>query len=61
MAVDSKHLVNAGVALAIIGFAAWATSVLLTAPTPSASTVEIRPLSFSVENPDHASPADSAK
>ena len=43
MTVDSRNLVGAGLALAIIGLAAWGSSVLL-APKPELKgTVEIRP------------------
>jgi hypothetical protein len=49
MTVDSRNLVGAGLALAIIGLAAWGSSVLL-APQPELKgTVEIRPLIFSVD------------
>ncbi len=49
MTVDSRNLVGAGLALAIIGLAAWGSSVLL-APKPELKgTVEIRPLIFSVD------------
>ena len=46
MTVDSRNLVGAGLALAIIGLAAWGSSVLL-APKPELKgTVEVRPLVF---------------
>jgi hypothetical protein len=49
MTVDSRNLVGAGLALAIIGLAAWGSSVLL-APKPELKgTVEVRPLLFSVD------------
>lgn len=49
MTVDSRNLVGAGLALAIIGLAAWGSSVLL-APKPEVhGTVEVRPLIFSVD------------
>ena len=56
MTVDSRNLVGAGLALAIIGLAAWGSSVLL-APKPELKgTIEVRPLVFSVdEKPSTAS------
>ena len=49
MTVDSRNLVGAGLALAIIGLAAWGSSVLLAPKTEMKGTVEIRPLIFSVD------------
>ncbi|HTE41131.1 MAG TPA: hypothetical protein VK629_09880 [Steroidobacteraceae bacterium] len=51
MTIDSRNLVGAGLALAIVGLAAWGSSVLF---TPSqherTGTVEVRPLIFSVDD-----------
>ncbi len=49
MTVDSRNLVGAGLALAIIGLAAWGSSVLLSPQAEVKGTVEIRPLIFSVD------------
>ena len=49
MTVDSRNLVGAGLALAIIGLAAWGSSVLLAPKQELKGTVEIRPLIFSVD------------
>ena len=46
MTIDSRNLVGAGLALAIVGLAAWGSSVLL-APAERTGTVEVRPLIFS--------------
>jgi hypothetical protein len=56
MTVDSRNLVGAGLALAIIGLAAWGSSVLLAPKSELRGTVEVRPLVFSVdEKPSVAS------
>ena len=61
MTIDSKNLVGAGLALAIVGLAAWGSSVLFNQPHERVGTVEVRPLIFSVDNTDHAPPADTSK
>ena len=48
MTIDSRNLVGAGLALAIIGLAAWGSSVLLKGPERN-GVVEVRPLIFSVD------------
>ena len=60
MTVDSRNLVGAGLALAIVGLAAWGSSVLLSPSHDRIGTVEVRPLVFSVDGPA-AAPSDSAK
>jgi hypothetical protein len=49
MTIDSRNLVGAGLALAIVGLAAWGSSVLLTPAHERTGTVEVRPLLFSVD------------
>ena len=49
MTIDSRNLVGAGLALAIVGLAAWGSSVLMNPPHERTGTVEVRPLIFSVE------------
>jgi hypothetical protein len=49
MTVDSRNLVGAGLALAIIGLAAWGSSVLLSPQPELKGTVEVRPLVFSAD------------
>lgn len=49
MTVDSRNLVGAGLALAIIGLAAWGSSALLTPKSELKGTVEVRPLVFSTD------------
>jgi hypothetical protein len=59
MTIDSRNLVGAGLALAIIGLAAWGSSVLLKGPERT-GVVEVRPLIFSAdETPKMA--ADQSK
>jgi hypothetical protein len=48
MTLDSRNIIGAGLALAIVGLAAWGSSVLLNPPT-RVGTVEVRPLSFAVD------------
>jgi hypothetical protein len=61
MAIDSKNLVGAGLALAIVGIAAWATSMLMSTPSTPAGTIEIRPLAFTADAPENTAPADASK
>jgi flagellar biogenesis protein FliO len=64
MAIDSKNLVGAGLALAIVGIAAWATSALMSSSSPVAtptSAIEVRPLAFSVDGQDQPAPSESGK
>ena len=49
MTIDSRNLVGAGLALAIIGLAAWGSSVLLKSPERT-GVVEVRPLIFSADD-----------
>ena len=51
MTIDSRNLVGAGLALAIVGLAAWGSSVLLNPSQERIGTVEVRPLVFSVDGP----------
>jgi hypothetical protein len=51
MTIDSRNLVGAGLALAIVGLAAWGSSVLLQPSQERIGTVEVRPLMFSVDGP----------
>ena len=48
MTLDSRNLVGAGLALAIVGLAAWGSTVLFAKPERS-GVVEVRPIIFSVE------------
>lgn len=50
MTIDSRNLVGAGLALALVGLAAWGSTVLFNKPAEHAGTVEVRPLIFSVES-----------
>lgn len=59
MTIDSKNLVGAGLALAIIGLAAWGSTVLLT--PERRGVVEVRPLIFSVDAQHTASTSEPAK
>ena len=61
MTIDSRNLVGAGLALAIVGLAAWGSSVLLSPPKERTGTVEVQPLIFSVEESQQLSSADAAK
>ena len=49
MTIDSRSLVGAGLALAIVGLAAWGSTVLFNQPERS-GVVEVRPIIFSVED-----------
>jgi hypothetical protein len=49
MTIDSRNLVGAGLALAIVGLAAWGSSVLFNPTHERTGTVEVRPLIFSVD------------
>jgi hypothetical protein len=48
MTIESRNLVGVGLALTIVGLAAWGSSVLLSPPERT-GTVEVRPLAFSVD------------
>ena len=61
MTIDSRNLVGAGLALAIVGLAAWGSSVLLSQPKERTGTVEVQPLIFSVEESQKLSNAEPAK
>jgi len=51
MTIDSKNLVGAGLALAVVGLTIWGSTVFLSSAHEKTGTVEIRPLII---------PADSA-
>jgi hypothetical protein len=61
MTIDSRNLVGAGLALAIVGLAAWGSTVLLKPAHERAGTVEVRPLIFSVEESQALSSAEQPK
>jgi hypothetical protein len=61
MTIDSRNLVGAGLALAIVGLAAWGSTVLLNPPQERKGTVEVRPLLFSVEESQRLSSAEQPK
>jgi hypothetical protein len=54
MTIDSRNLVGAGLALAIVGLAAWGSTVLLNPTQERIGTVEVRPLIYSVDGPTAA-------
>lgn len=54
MTIDSKNLVGAGLALAIVGLAAWGSSVLMNPPRERTGVVEVRPLIFTVDDTKNA-------
>jgi hypothetical protein len=55
MTIDSRNLVGAGLALAIVGLAAWGSSVLLQPSHDRVGTIEVRPLVYSVDGPTSTS------
>lgn len=57
MTIDSRNLVGAGLALAIIGLAAWGSSVLMQPNHNRVGTIEVRPLVYSVDGPSTATEA----
>jgi len=59
MTIDSRNLVGAGLALAIVGLAAWGSTVLLNPSQERVGTVEVRPLVFSVDGPNSATSSES--
>ena len=59
MTIDSRNLVGAGLALAIVGLAAWGSTVLMSPAHERAGTVEVRPLIFSVEESQRLSSTDA--
>jgi hypothetical protein len=61
MTIDSRNLVGAGLALAIVGLVAWGSTVLLKPAHERAGTVEVRPLIFSVEESQTLSSAEQPK
>jgi len=61
MTIDSRNLVGAGLALAIVGLAAWGSTVLMSPSHERAGTVEVRPLIFSVEESQKLSSAEQSK
>lgn len=61
MTIDSRNLVGAGLALAIVGLAAWGSSVLLSPAKERTGVVEVQPLIFSVEESQKLSNAEPAK
>jgi hypothetical protein len=61
MTIDSRNLVGAGLALAIVGLAAWGSTVLMNPAHERAGTVEVRPLIFSVEESQKLSSAEQPK
>ncbi|MBC7982818.1 MAG: hypothetical protein H7Y02_03090 [Candidatus Obscuribacterales bacterium] len=61
MTVDSKNLVGAGLALAIVGLAAWGSNVLMNPAIERKGTVEVRPLIFSVDTATRPASAEPAK
>jgi hypothetical protein len=61
MTIDSRNLVGAGLALAIVGLAAWGSSVLINSQHERTGTVEVRPLIFSVEESQKLSSTEQPK
>lgn len=61
MTIDSRNLVGAGLALAVVGLAAWGSTVLMKPASERAGTVEVRPLIFSVEESHRLTSTEQAK
>jgi hypothetical protein len=61
MTIDSRNLVGAGLALAIVGLAAWGSTVLLNPPQERKGMVEVRPLMYSVEDSQRLSSTEQSK
>jgi hypothetical protein len=61
MTIDSRNLVGAGLALAIVGLAAWGSTVLMHPQQERKGMVEVRPLMYSVEDSQRLSSTEPSK